>query len=205
MLNKMITWSLANRAVIIAISILIMVMGMRTATELPVEVLPDLTKPTVTILTEAPGLSPEEVEAQVTVPRKTRSIRSVCRHFSVLPDDERTSRYGIPVTSAVRAVLDLAAGKGEAAAESALREMEYLGCRSTTIASRSTASGPTPSSSASWTASDLTGPSEPSARTGDAIDGWGRTGFGSFSTEDQFLGEAVEVTTELLALIYNRP
>jgi len=68
MLNKLIQWSLANRAVVIAISILVMVMGLRTATQLPVEVLPDLTKPTVTILIEAPGLSPEEVETQITVP-----------------------------------------------------------------------------------------------------------------------------------------
>ena len=68
MLNKMIQWSLANRAVVLAVSILVMVMGIRTATELPVEVLPDLTKPTVVILVEAPGLSPEEVESQITVP-----------------------------------------------------------------------------------------------------------------------------------------
>ncbi|WP_424316177.1 efflux RND transporter permease subunit, partial [Haloferula sp.] len=67
----MILWSLANRAIIIGVSLLIMVMGFRTATQLPVEVLPDLTKPTVTILTEAPGLSPEEVEAQVTVPMES--------------------------------------------------------------------------------------------------------------------------------------
>jgi very-short-patch-repair endonuclease len=66
-------------------------------------------------------------ETHVTVPRKTRSQRSVRRHFSMLPDDERTVRAGIPTTSAARAVLDLAAHKGEAAAESALREMEYLG------------------------------------------------------------------------------
>jgi very-short-patch-repair endonuclease len=45
----------------------------------------------------------------------------------VLPDDERAVVDGIPVTSAARAVLDLAADKGEAAAESALREMEYGG------------------------------------------------------------------------------
>ena len=38
-----------------ALALLLMVMGLRTATELPVEVLPDLTKPTVIILTEAPG------------------------------------------------------------------------------------------------------------------------------------------------------
>jgi hypothetical protein len=64
---------------------------------------------------------------QVTVPRKTRSTRSIRRHFSVLPDDERTSHFGIPVTSAARTVLDLAGEKGEATAEAALREMEYLG------------------------------------------------------------------------------
>ena len=68
MLNKMIHWSLANRAVIIGVSIILMVMGLRTATELPVEVLPDLTKPTVIILTESPGLAPEEVETRVTQP-----------------------------------------------------------------------------------------------------------------------------------------
>jgi hypothetical protein len=66
-------------------------------------------------------------ETHVTVPRKTRSQRSIRRHFSVLPDDERTVLAGIPTTSAARAVLDLAAAKGQAAAESALREMEYLG------------------------------------------------------------------------------
>ena len=68
MLNKMIHWSLANRAIIIGISLILMVMGLRTATELPVEVLPDLTKPTVIILTESPGLAPEEVETRVTQP-----------------------------------------------------------------------------------------------------------------------------------------
>jgi Protein of unknown function (DUF559) len=66
-------------------------------------------------------------ETHVTVPRKTHSQRSLRRHFGVLPEDEVAVVEGIPVTSAARAVLDLAAEKGEAAAESALREMEYLG------------------------------------------------------------------------------
>jgi very-short-patch-repair endonuclease len=66
-------------------------------------------------------------ETHVTVPRKTRSQRSIHRHFSMLPDDERTVLAGIPTTTAARAVLDLAAAKGPAAAESALREMEYFG------------------------------------------------------------------------------
>ena len=68
MLNTLIRWSLRNRAIILCLSLLILAMGFKTGSELPVEVLPDLTKPTVTILTEAPGLSPEEVEALVTQP-----------------------------------------------------------------------------------------------------------------------------------------
>lgn len=69
-------------------------------------------------------------EIHVTVPRKCRSTRTVRRHFSVLPEDEMEIVDGIPTTSASRAVLDLAAEAGEAAAESALRELEYLGTRS---------------------------------------------------------------------------
>jgi hypothetical protein len=66
-------------------------------------------------------------EIHVTVPRKLRSQAPIRRHFSVLPEDEREIVDGIPVTSASRAVLDLAGEAGEAAAESALRELEYLG------------------------------------------------------------------------------
>ncbi|BET65983.1 efflux RND transporter permease subunit [Opitutales bacterium ASA1] len=68
MLNILIRWSLRNRAIVLCLSLLIVVMGFKVGSELPVEVLPDLTKPTVTILTEAPGLSPEEVESLVTQP-----------------------------------------------------------------------------------------------------------------------------------------
>jgi CzcA family heavy metal efflux pump len=68
MLDKLIRFSLRSRAFIIGIAILILVLGFRTVTELPIEVLPDLTKPTVTILTEAGGLAPEEVESRVTQP-----------------------------------------------------------------------------------------------------------------------------------------
>lgn len=68
MLNKLIRWALRNRAIILCLAVLVLALGFKTARELPVEVLPDLTKPTVTILTESPGLAPEEVEALITQP-----------------------------------------------------------------------------------------------------------------------------------------
>lgn len=68
MLNKLIRFALHNRAIVIALSILLMALGARTTLELPVEVLPDLTKPTVIVLTESPGLAPEEVEINITQP-----------------------------------------------------------------------------------------------------------------------------------------
>ncbi len=68
MLNKMIQWSLANRAIVLGVSLIVLVLGLQIGVKLPVEVLPDLTKPTVIILTEAAGLAPEEVETRVTQP-----------------------------------------------------------------------------------------------------------------------------------------
>ena len=68
MLQKLIHSALQNRAIVLVTALLVLVLGGQTALRLPVEVLPDLTKPTVIVLTESPGLAPEEVEVNITQP-----------------------------------------------------------------------------------------------------------------------------------------
>lgn len=71
MWNALIRWSLANRAVVLGLAFLLLVWGAWTAARLPVDVLPDVNAPTVTVLTETHGMAPDEVETLVTVPLET--------------------------------------------------------------------------------------------------------------------------------------
>lgn len=71
MLNKIISFSLHNRPVILFFSLLLMIVGCWTAWKMEVDVFPDLNAPTVVVMTEAKGMAAEEVERLVTFPVET--------------------------------------------------------------------------------------------------------------------------------------
>ena len=68
MLDSLIRWSLANRTLVLAVACGVLAWGAYALVELPVEVLPDLTAPAVTVITEHPGLAPVDMEQLVTFP-----------------------------------------------------------------------------------------------------------------------------------------
>lgn len=71
MFNWIVRSSLHNRLFVLAVAALLMVYGAMTAWRTPVDVFPDLNKPLITVLTEAGGMAPQEVEQLVTFPIET--------------------------------------------------------------------------------------------------------------------------------------
>jgi CzcA family heavy metal efflux pump len=71
MMDGVIRWSIQNRLVVVLASLGVLAYGVVTALRMPVDVFPDLTAPTVTVVTEAHGLAPQEVETLVSFPIET--------------------------------------------------------------------------------------------------------------------------------------
>lgn len=71
MLDRIIKFSLANRVLIAAAALILMAVGLMVTQKTEVDVFPDLNAPTVAVMTEAPGMAPEEVEQLVTFPIET--------------------------------------------------------------------------------------------------------------------------------------
>ena len=72
MFRFLVTQSLRNRLMVLAASAVLVLLGVFSASRLPVDVFPDLNKPTVTIMTESEGLAPPEVEQLVSFPIETQ-------------------------------------------------------------------------------------------------------------------------------------
>ncbi|MEI8373186.1 MAG: efflux RND transporter permease subunit [Planctomycetota bacterium] len=68
MLNHIIAYCLKNRFLVLVVTVVIVLYGGYQTAQLPIDVFPDLNRPTVTIMAEAHGLAPEEVETLVTFP-----------------------------------------------------------------------------------------------------------------------------------------
>jgi heavy-metal exporter, HME family len=104
MFDKLVHFSLHNRLIVVVAAVLLMFYGAFTLTQMPVDVFPDLNKPTVTVQAEAGGMAPEEVEQLITAPLETamggipgvesiRSVSSVGLAFVYVTFDWKTDIY----------------------------------------------------------------------------------------------------------------
>ena len=104
MFAKLIHTALGNRLMVVVLSVLLLVVGGFTLVKMPVDVFPDLNKPTVTLQVEAGGMAPEEVEQLITAPLETsmggipgvesiRSVSSVGLSFVYITFDWKTDIY----------------------------------------------------------------------------------------------------------------
>jgi Cu/Ag efflux pump CusA len=70
-MKRLIQWSVEHHWLVIVLSMLLLAAGVWAARDMPIDVFPDLTAPTVTVLTEGHGMAPDEMESLVTFPIET--------------------------------------------------------------------------------------------------------------------------------------
>lgn len=95
-MERLISWSLANRALVLFLALLWLGVGLRSLSELPVDAVPDVTNIQVTVNTEAMGLSPPEVESLVTIP-----VESSLLGLPRLEEVRSLSKYGLSQVTVV--------------------------------------------------------------------------------------------------------
>ncbi|MEP6652777.1 MAG: CusA/CzcA family heavy metal efflux RND transporter [Myxococcales bacterium] len=96
LLSRIVAWSLRHRAIVLLGTALLVIVGVHSAVELPIDAVPDITNIQVQIITPAPALAPTEVEQYVTVP--------VERAMAGIPKVEEIrsiSKYGLSVVTVV--------------------------------------------------------------------------------------------------------
>jgi CzcA family heavy metal efflux pump len=71
MINNLIQWSLRNRLAVLLMAAILLASGIYSTLRMPIDVFPDLTAPTVTVIVEGHGMAPQEMETLVTFPIET--------------------------------------------------------------------------------------------------------------------------------------
>lgn len=89
-MSKLISWSLDNRPIILFLALVWILAGLQSLTMLPIDAVPDVTNIQAVVNTEAPGLSPPEVESLVTIP-----VESVLLGLPKVEEVRSLSKYGL--------------------------------------------------------------------------------------------------------------
>lgn len=95
-IDHLIAWSLRNKALVLIFVTMLAISGVRSVLQLPIDAVPDVTNTQVQILTEAPGLGPEEVERFLTVP-----VEQAMGGVPKVEEMRSLSRFGLSVVTVV--------------------------------------------------------------------------------------------------------